>query len=45
VIVDLQGLPDPDDPGGCVAGFTEFVAVHSQRERQQFPIAQVPCDA
>ncbi len=24
VIVDLQGLPDPDDPGGCVASFTEL---------------------
>ena len=44
VILDLQGLPDPDDPGGCVTSFTEFVAVHSQHGRQQVPIAKVPCD-
>ena len=44
VIVDLQGLPDPDDPGGCVASFTEFVAVHSQHGRQQVPIAKAPYD-
>ena len=44
VIVDLQGLPDPDRPGDRVASFTEFVAVHSQHGRQQLPIAKVPCD-
>jgi hypothetical protein len=27
-----------------VASFTEFVAVHSQHGRQQFPIAKVPSD-
>jgi hypothetical protein len=32
VVIDLQGLPEPDNTSGGVTGLAEFVAVHAQHE-------------
>jgi hypothetical protein len=42
MIVDLQGLPEPDDPSGGMAGLAEFVAVHAQHEGEQLKITNIP---
>jgi len=45
VVINLQGLPQPDNARCDMTGFAEFVAVHAQYGREQFPVAEVPGDA
>jgi hypothetical protein len=45
VIIDLQSLPEPDDPGSGMPGLAQLVAVHPQHQAEQRPVAEVPGDA
>lgn len=45
MVINLQGLPQPDNARCDMTGFAEFVAVHAQYGREQFPVAEVPSDA
>jgi hypothetical protein len=45
VVIDLEGLPQPDDPGQGMAGLPQLIAMHAEYGGEQLQVAEVPGDA
>jgi hypothetical protein len=44
VTIGLEGLVEPDDPGGGISGLARLIAVHPERLTKQRLVTEVPGD-